>query len=237
VTSRWWPLLACAVAGWSLGGWYVGRVEADPWHLVPLAGALALLAGRRGEARDDPPPLTASLAMALFAVGVPFLPPLLSATCLAVAATLAASPCFFGRRLHAGFGGLLLLALPTLPALQLVVGYPLRVASGTLAAALLRVGGVPAARAGATLEVGGELYSIDAPCSGISMWWTALVVVAWLAARANASVGRTLAGAAVATALVVAGNALRSAALVRLELSRLPAPEWRSSSCSAARRR
>jgi exosortase/archaeosortase family protein len=226
VIGRWWPLLAIAAAGWSLAGWFVDRLVSDPWHLLPLGAALYLLFSRRSAVRYDPPPVTATLVMFAFAFAIPFLPPLLGATSLALVATLVASPRFFQRRLHAGFGGLLLLSLPTLPALQLIIGYPLRIASGAIAAVLLRLGGMPAERVGTILQVDSELYSIDAPCSGISMWWTALLIVAWIAARSDASAIRAFLGASVATAIVVGGNALRSAALVQLEVSRLPVPDW-----------
>jgi len=226
VIRRAWPLFTIAAAGWSLLGWYVDRVVAEPRHLLPLGAALFLLIRRSSVARDEPPPLLATAAVLAFAAAIAFLPPLLATTLLAVTVALVASPRLFGRRLQPGFGGLLLLSLPTLPALELIAGYPLRVASGTIAAALLRTGGLAAGRAGTILQIDGELYSIDAPCSGIAMWWTALLVVAWIAARSNASIGRTLAGAGAATAIVVGGNALRSAALVHVELSRLPVPDW-----------
>jgi exosortase/archaeosortase family protein len=221
-----WPLAAILVAGWPLLPWYGARVAEEPWHLAPLAGATALLWSRRSRATLGRPPLVATLAVAAYAVSHPFLPPLLRATVLAVAVTAAAGPAFFGRALQPGFGALLLLALPALPSSRMVLGYPLRAASGALAAGLLRIGGAPATREGVVLRVGDELYSIDAPCSGIAMSWTALAIVAWLAARADASMLRTLGAALLALALVLVGNALRTAALVRLDASRLEVPGW-----------
>ncbi len=223
---RWWPLFAIALVGWPLGGWLYARVGEEPWHLVPLCAALFLLVRAAPQGRPDAPPIGATIFVLAYAISRSALTPLLEACLLVVAATLAASPRFFGRRLEPGFGALLLLSLPVMPSLQMVVGYPLRVVSGTIAAALLRLGGMTATHAGAVLRVNGEILAVDAPCSGIAMWWTALLIAAWVAARSGASVGRTLGGALLATICVIFGNGLRSAALVQLQATRLIVPDW-----------
>jgi len=224
--NRWWLLFAIAFAGWPLGGWFAACIGEDPWHLLPLLAAFVLLVQADAPEKREAPPLGATIAMLAYAASQAFLTPSLQACLLVVAATLAASPSFFQRRLEPAFGALLLLSLPVIPLLQLFVGYPLRVISGTLAAGLLRVSGLAAEHAGAVLCVEGEIFAVDAPCSGIAMWWTALLIAAWVAARSRASVGRTLLGALLATVCVIFCNGLRSAALVQLQTMRFIVPDW-----------
>lgn len=131
-----------------------------------------------------------------------------------------------GRSLPLAAMMLLLMGLPIFRDLQYVGGYPLRLASGEIAAEILRLQGLSVLRIGTALDWQGELIEIDAPCSGIKMLWTstlvALVAASWL--RLNWwRFGVTLLALPV---IVVIANALRCAALFHLESGRLDLPAW-----------
>jgi exosortase/archaeosortase family protein len=119
---------------------------------------------------------------------------------------------------------LVLLALPALPTAQFVLGYPLRAAAGEVAASLLGLAGFAVVREGVALRWGERLAAIDAPCSGVNMLWTALLLVLVLAALGRLSARRTALLAGSAAVLAVAGNGLRAASLFLVESGALPLP-------------
>src|SRR5262249_53543066 len=114
--------------------------------------------------------------LALCAASHAVMPPIMRAA-LAIAATLF---CLYVavRREHppVAFWGLVALALPVLPSLQFVLGYPMRIVSASLAVVMLRAHGLVVTREGTLLAWRGEMVQFDAPCSGVSMLWVGLLV-------------------------------------------------------------
>ena len=113
---------------------------------------------------------------------------------------------------------LLPLTLPVMPSIQYAFGYPLRVLTTQLAA--LGLGsGVNAAGTG--LTDGARLIFVDAPCSGLRMLSTALILASASALVMGLRPFRTglLLGAAVI--LAVAGNTARAVNLYLVETGRL----------------
>jgi exosortase/archaeosortase family protein len=227
-------LLVQAAAFWPSWRWAAARVTAGDGEgaaLLACAAALLVPPRRRApHAASALPSLTLPVVLTLaYAAAVPLAPPLLRAL-LAAAALLATwTAGRWGSTPHPAALGLVLLALPALPTAQFLLGYPLRVAAGELAARLLRLAGLAVDRQGVALrwfgDVAGErLVAIDAPCSGVQMLWTALLLALVLALLAHLSARRTLALAAAATLLAVVANALRASALFLVESGHLPSP-------------
>lgn len=210
------------VALWGAWAWTARRMadpSDEPWGLAALALAAFLGSGR--DDADHPPGWIPGILTLAYALSYPFLFPLLRAglAVLAVGALLASRR---GRVLDAPTTGLLLLALPVMPSLQFVLGYPLRALVAALTVPFLTGWGIAAARQGTCLAWRGQLVAIDPPCSGVKMLWAALVLAMGLAARRRLGPRRALALAAGATALVVAGNVLRSSSLFLVEVGIVP---------------
>jgi exosortase/archaeosortase family protein len=212
-------LAAQSAAFWPVWSWYARRTvdpSDEPWGLLALATAILLSVrsprpdrlggGLRAGSLD------ASIALTLaYAVLYPFAPPL-GRTLVALAALGATLAAFAGDRgFHPARLTLFALATPVLPTLQFVAGYPLRVASGELAALLLRAGGLPVVSRGALLSLGDALVYVDAPCSGVRMLWAGLFLAAVLSWRLRP--WPALACLALASVTVILANALRAAAL------------------------
>jgi len=224
--KRVWPFLALAAAAWPSFGWYFERVREQPWYLLPLALVALHLAQRARTTRPTQIPRLAILCVLGYALTQSVLPPLFATLWIVLAATLLAQSDLGDERPSPGVGALFLLALPVIPSLQMVIGYPFRVLSGEVAVFLLRLGGVAAERSGAMLVRDGQMLAIDAPCSGIKMWWMALILAAWWATRARRGVIGASLAAAGATFLVLLANGLRAASLTQLDSIRIPTPSW-----------
>lgn len=231
------PLLACrpchvsplgwvalqALALWPHGAWMVRRAtdgSDDPLGLAALAVLALLVAWNAPRLRVAPLTgwLAAAGALTLAANAALFVaPPLVAAllAALALAAGLVAWWPAAAPRLP--LLGLLVLALPLIASLQYYGGYPLRVLTAHLSAALLQLVGLSAEPSGASMLVSGQLVIVDAPCSGVQMVWmayfSACTVAAWAALRDAAFVRRLpLVGL-----VVLVGNVVRNAVLVALE--------------------
>jgi exosortase/archaeosortase family protein len=210
---------ATALACWPVWRWYVARVGDSPDDaaaLVALVALFALSPRRRARAADAPAGLAllpSALALAAYAATYPFVPRLTSAVLAFLALGFAWSLWRHGTPLRPWTVGLGLLGLPMASSLQFYLGYPLRVASGVIALAVLRAGGIAALREGVTLRWGETLVMVDAPCSGIRMLWAALLLGLCLAALFRLGARASLLATAAAGLLALGGNGLRTAAL------------------------
>ncbi len=222
-------LLVQVAALWPVWAWVAGRLAASPGE---GAGLLALVVAgivlwRAAPAAPPPAPLLLPTPLMLaYAAAVPFAPPLVAAIFGVAALVATASAVRMGTRLHLGLCGLALLALPVLPSLHFFLGYPLRAGVAQAAAPLLRGTGYPVLAEGACLRWHGTLVAIDAPCSGVNMLWTGLVLALALAAWLRLSALRTLAALGLALLAVLAGNILRVTALFYPEAGLLHLPPW-----------
>jgi len=211
-------LLATALACWPVWPWYVAHLGDSREDAAALV-ALLLLIVLPGRPTTAPGPLhpralvPSALALAAYAISLPFVPRLASAVLAFLALGFAWSWWRHGTPFRPWAVGLVLLALPMASSLQFYLGYPLRIASGAVALVLLRLGGISVERQGVYLRAGGELVMIDAPCSGMRMLWAALLLAFCLAALFRLRARPSLLAAGAAAALAVAGNGLRTAAL------------------------
>jgi len=196
-----------------------------PWGLVALATAIACALSRRCR-RGEPRLVVPTMLVLLYAATYHLLPPLLrgvvATTCLAC--TL--STLSLGRKLDPGLWGLMLLALPVIATMQFYLGYPLRVAVGAVAAALLRFPGLEVVRQGSTLTWAGQVIAIDAPCSGVKMIWAGFYFAFTFVAFLGLDLKQTAKVCVFTAMCLLAGNVMRTAALFYLEAGLVVMPSW-----------
>ncbi|MFN3650695.1 MAG: archaeosortase/exosortase family protein [Armatimonadota bacterium] len=215
------PLVLTAAAVWPVWPYLLRAYTApgaDPAPALLLGAVLAWSLHRAVRGAAGTSPLVTWIALGIYALGYPFLPPLARALLGlgALGAALVSLPgC--GWRTQSGIAALALLAAPSTDTLNFFLGGPLRSACAWLAAGLLAPTGVPAAVEGATLTVAGRLFSVDAPCSGVNGLWAGAVIAAVLALHFRLPPLRTAALLATVAPLCVLGNAWRAAALVQME--------------------
>lgn len=242
LASRAALVAALVLAGWPVLRWYTLRLTDgtdEPLGLVAL-GLAALFAPRHRPARAGAPsgwwspPSGATLAGVAVLATVYLLshylaPPLVRALVWVAALALAAAgpgPEGRSRVPLAGWGMLLALSLPVVATAQFYLGFPLRWLTTAGAAALLNVCGLGVRAEATVLHWGGERVLVDAPCSGIQMLWTLLLITA-AAACARRLCGReTLALLRRAGLAVFVANTLRTAALFCVEMRLWPTAPW-----------
>ncbi|MDF1801084.1 MAG: archaeosortase/exosortase family protein [Planctomycetota bacterium] len=220
-------VLAChwrVVHGYAV---HVRHVSTQRWELVALAlaGALTLALRRpalRVPRRFLPATLVTLVQVALF----PWTPPELRGVLLATTLTLVVAPLWLGRRYSAGLHGILLLAQPFVPLFQFQLGYPLRATCAQLAAGLLRLGQLDVTARGTALEWSGASVFVDAPCSGIRMLWSGLLLTFALAMVLDLGARRTALLGTLGFGGILLANGLRAAALFYLEAGIVEAPTW-----------
>ncbi len=205
--------------------WYASRLHDgndEPLGFLSLTAALWFLWRDRGEMRkSNVTPLRLALVITTTTAVLPIpMPPMLRALAGLAVIIIAAQV-----RQHA-ITVLLVLSLPVMASLQFYAGYPLRLLTAAGSHALLRACAVACERTGTMLSTPGGLVGVDAPCSGIRMWWTACVLALILMAQMRIPNRGVFAGLLAATALVIAGNILRATILFFPESGAVHWPEW-----------
>ena len=229
------PLLVAALvtaATWDAWRWYLARVWATPEDAVSLA-ATAMFLAVLGAARTRPAapcpfvPVQAAILLGVYASSYAVLPAIMRAA-LAIAATLSAFHlALFKQRPPIAFWGLVALALPVVPSLQFVLGYPMRVVSATLAVALLEAQGLAVDRQGTFLIWHGEMVDFDAPCSGVNMLWAGLLLTLMGCLLFRLGAVKVAVAITLSVALSIGSNALRAASLFYVEAGLFAqAPAW-----------
>jgi exosortase/archaeosortase family protein len=211
-------------ATWSGWWWYLSRIATAPEEAVSLIIMVVFLAvygvQRRGIAVGPASPSLPMIAMALagYTLVQSFAPSIFTAA-IAIAVSLACLyVAAFRHHPPPAFWGLVALALPVLPSLQFVLGYPMRVLSATLTVGLLQIQGLSIERQGTFLLWRGEMVQFDAPCSGVNMLWAGVLLTLMGGVLFRFSVAKLAKALAVTLALTVVANALRAASLFYLEL-------------------
>src|SRR5262249_39565045 len=127
----------------------------------------------------------------------------------------------------AAFWGLAALAMPVLPSLQFMLGYPMRIVSAALAVGLLQAQGLAVSRQGTFMVWRDEMIQFDAPCSGVNMLWAGLLLtfMGCVALRLDAMKVILAVGSALVLAIVC--NVLRASSLFYVEAGLIgQAPAW-----------
>jgi exosortase/archaeosortase family protein len=230
------PLLTCVLvmlALWDGWRWYFARVWAAPEEAASLAITMAVLGGigatrkcRLGSPASVPL-ITVATALAIYAGSYAGLPPIGRAA-IAIATTLF---CFyvaaFGERPPVAFWGLVALALPVVPSLQFMLGYPMRIVSAALAAHLLQAQGIAVARRGTFLVWRDDMLQFDAPCSGVNMLWAGLLLTLMGCVWLRLGVMKVMIAVGLSVALAIGSNVLRASSLFYVEAGLIAqAPAW-----------
>lgn len=220
-------VLGGAAALWPVWQWYARRLASSPDEAAGLAAAALtiVLACRGGARRTFSSFIPSILLFTLYAAAYPYAPPLARAALGVSAMAAIMSRMRFGRALEPGFWLLALLSLPVMPSLQFYCGYPLRRVVALATAQLLRLQGVPAIADGAAIAWAGQQMSVDAPCSGLKMLWTALVLAAAVSCQSRWGWRATAATGAFAVTISLAANVWRACALFFVETNPA-APAW-----------
>jgi exosortase/archaeosortase family protein len=219
-------------ATWDAWRWYVARVATAPEEAAALVltivflGSLGLARMRQPVASRPFPLAAVAIILAAYAASYAVLPPIMRAA-IAIAVTLF---CFhvavFRERPPFAFWGLVALALPVLPSLQFMLGYPMRVVSAVLTVGLLQAHGLMISRQGMFLVWRDEMVQFDAPCSGVNMLWAGLLVTFMGCVLFRLGVLKVLVAVASSLALAIACNVLRASSLFYVESGLFQAPGW-----------
>jgi exosortase/archaeosortase family protein len=228
------PLLVAMLvtaATWDAWRWYMQRVWESPEEAASLALTIAFL-GALGVARRSKqgvrlPLIPVALLLAAFAVSYGMLPPIARAA-IAIAVTLfCAHLAAFKEHPPVAFWGLIALALPVVPSLQFVLGYPMRLVCAALSVGLLQAHGLAVERQGTFLVWRDELIQFDAPCSGVNMLWAGLLLTLMGCVLFRFNIIKVLIAVALSLVLAIACNVLRATSLFYVEAGLLPhAPAW-----------
>lgn len=224
-------LTALAISVWPVWQWMGLRFadgSGDMWELLAAATALAVMVRDRSAMSRHIAPVSLLLPMTFllaYAASYNYLSPLPRGLLAMAALGTTISPLWLGKRVDIALCGLLLICLPVMASLNFYLGYPLRVAAGTIAEALLQMNGIAAVREGAQLQWSGQIVAIDAPCSGVKMLWTGAYLSLSLSALMRLSNLRTLALMAASAAVVILANAFRATSLFYVEAGLLAAPK------------
>lgn len=218
--------VAVILAGWPVIRWYVARLHDgtdEPLGLLALMAAVAF-APRRGWGEPVTEMRLNFLMYVLggYILGFHFIPPLARALLWIAAIALVLAPKAFAW----AWSTLLVLSLPFVASLQFYLGYPLRCITTQVAAGLLRCGGLDVRAESIVLRWMGERVLIDAPCSGIHMLWTLLLIAAVLANVRRWDGGTSLRIFRFASLAVMAANSVRAVALFCIEMRLWPSPPF-----------
>lgn len=219
-----------AVAFWPVGVWYILRSapltdRVCGWFA--LLTALAFLFRRLSSRSTCPPPLLLCGGLILvYAATFCLAPQPVSVLVAMLTISVALSKWRFGLLLHPAMTALLFLALPVAARLNFYIGYPLRVAVGSITVPLLQLAGVDVVRQGAVLDWRGQLIAIDAPCAGIKMLWAGAYLVSTLCCLYDVRPSRTVVAGLLTLFAIVLGNALRASTLFWVEHRLVDGPEW-----------
>ena len=150
-------------------------------------------------------------------------PPIIMALVAVLSLTVLLSA-IYRKRWHWGVFCLLTLSLPIMASLQFFAGYPLRLLATQGTSLLLNAGGVAVSAQGATLDWYGQQIVVDAPCSGINMLWSGLLLSSILGYHHYLMSWRFCLLQFIALLVIVAGNTLRATSLFYVEKSSVPFP-------------
>jgi exosortase len=226
-------LAAHALAFWPVWRWYLARTtdgSDEPWGLAALVAALALTWPFDHRLRIDErdPLLIAAIALTLlYALLVPFAPPLLRS--IAAMAALACSWVSITDARHKAPAvvALFVLSVPVIASMQFYAGYPLRAITTTASTGLLNAFGMGVEHVGTTMTWQGRSVLVDAPCSGVRMLWAGAFLACLLVAqRASVSWRGLVTALLPVVPIALAANAIRAALLFLIETRPTPPPEY-----------
>jgi exosortase/archaeosortase family protein len=170
---------------------------------------------------------TLAILLALYAASYMFLPPI-GRSAIAISTTLfCLHTIAFGERPHAAFWGLAALAMPVLPSLQFMLGYPMRIVSAALSVGVLQAQGLAVARQGTFVVWRDEMIQFDAPCSGVNMLWAGMLLTFMGCVLLRLHLMKVVLAVGSTLLLAIVCNALRASSLFYVEAGLIAqVPAW-----------
>lgn len=221
-------LLSQVVAFWPVWRWYSQRMldgSDEPWGILACVTVFIVLLRKATWIAPSILTITiCSVLTAIYALSYTSLPPLFRGVIAVIALAFSLSSICYGRTLHAGIAGLMLLSLPLIASLQFYGGFPIRIVTAFASSHLLGLFGYQVQPQGTLLYWLGEVIAVDAPCAGIKMLWTALYLNFTLAAWRDLGFLSTWFSTSVTLFSVFIGNILRATLLFFTESGILHAP-------------
>ena len=198
----------------------------EPWGILALATVLILMLLRRKMSVLTTTAVGISSAMvAIYALSYGFLPPLFRAVLAVIALSITLSSTCYGRIVHIGVLGLMLVSLPLIASLQFYGGFPIRVVTAFVSSQILGLAGYTVQPQGTLLHWMGEVIAVDAPCAGIKMLWTGLYLNFTLALWRNLGFFATWLSSSFTLFSVFLGNIFRATILFFTESGIISTPE------------
>ncbi|MFN0318383.1 MAG: archaeosortase/exosortase family protein [Burkholderiales bacterium] len=234
-------LMLVTAACWDGWRWLFHRIEMAPEEglALVLVVVLFVVTHLRQPApwgAHKPPLVFLTAVLAVYAASQSFAPPIVRSTLAVMAALACLHSLLFANQPPVTFWALVALAMPVLPSLQFMLGYPMRVACAALTVMFLRAQGHAVTREASNLIWRGDTIQFDAPCSGVSMLRAGLLLTLMGCAMMRLSIWKTLAAMAICTVLAIVCNALRASSLFYFEAGLLaqPASWWHEGTGIAA---
>lgn len=222
-------ILGQLVAYWPVWHWYVQRMldgSDEPWGILAFITAIFLVV-RKGT-WNAPSTLTMMICTVIatfYTISFGYVPSLFRGVLMILALSFSVSSICYGRTVHAGIVGLLLLSLPLIASLQFYGGFPIRVITAFLSSQILNLVGYEVVPQGTLLYWLGEVIAVDAPCAGIKMMWTGLYLNFTLATWQNLGFVATWLSCSFTLFAVFIGNIFRATLLFFTESGLINAPE------------
>lgn len=216
-------LAAIAVAFWDAWRWYAQRVSASPEEAIALlmTAALVVAIGLRTTSHftdlHPVPLMPLAIAMAGYAAAHAIIPSIGLAAIAVTSMLFALYRTLTGLNPPLAFYGLAALALPVVPSLQFVLGYPMRVISASITVGTLQMQGLAVTREGTHMLWGGQTIQFDAPCSGVNMLWAGLMLTLAASVVWRSGLAMTLIAVTASLVLTIIANVLRAVSLFYVE--------------------
>jgi exosortase/archaeosortase family protein len=198
----------------------------EPWGILALITVLVLVLKKRvWHVPSTRSVVISSMIAAIYAAGYGWLPPLFRGLLTVVALSFSLSSICYGRTVHAGIFGLMIVSLPLIASLQFYGGFPIRVITAFVSSHLLGLLGYDVHPQGTLLFWLGEVIAVDAPCAGIKMLWTGLYLNFTLAAWRELGFFATWLSTSFTLFSVFVGNIFRATLLFFTESGIVNAPD------------
>ena len=222
-------LLGQVVAFWPVGYWYTQRMldgSDEPWGILAIITVLILVV-KKGtwSAPSAQSVIISAVIVAIYAASYGGLPPLFRGILAVIALSFSLSSICYGRTVHTGIFGLMIVSLPLIASLQFYGGFPIRVITAFVSSHLLGLLGYDVHPQGTLLYWLGEVIAVDAPCAGIKMLWTGLYLNFTLAAWRELGFFATWMSTSFTLFSVFVGNIFRATLLFFTESGIVNAPD------------
>ena len=225
--ARYLLLIAQILTLWPIWHWLWSRLPTSAdlaGTVMAVITALFFVWSQRGAKALPRPLLVPTLLLLIYAVAYHQLPALLQAALALLALSSLLSSLWLGCRLHLAMTGLLLLALPLIPSLQVLSWLSATPDGdrGNRCFFAVEPGGYVVIAQGNALVWGPATIFVDAPCSGVKMLWTSGYLLFTLGCLYDLPLKRLLVAAILALVAAFCGNVLRASALFYIERGGIP---------------